>query len=152
MPAGRAVSSHPPTAKKPESVSESRTAGFFVLGGWFAVALRRKPAAIAFRTGVRFCATGCAPNRCSRTRPEPLSYARSIICAYTHMCIFSYVHIYICAYVHIVKTPNFYYTTPPNVCQAKIFVQFIQILSHNFVQNFFAIELQSGARCDILYT
>lgn len=118
MPAGRAVSSHPPTAKKPESVSESRTAGFFVLGGWFSAALRRKPAAIAFRTGVRFCATGCAPNRRSRTRPEPLSYAYLIICAYTHMCIFSYVHMCIRSYR---QNPKFLLYHLADCLSSKIF-------------------------------
>lgn len=136
MPAGRAVSSHPPTAKKPELVSESRTAGFFVLGGWFAVALcaNQPPLRseqvfdfaqpVVHRTDVR----GHTRNRC---------HMRA--CSYVHIHICVYFHMYICAYVHIVKTPNFYYTTSLIVCQAKIFVQFIQNLSHNFVQNFFAI-------------
>lgn len=130
MPAGRAVSSHPPTAKKPESVSESRTAGFFVLGGWFSTALRRKPAAIMFQTGVRFCATGCAPNRCSRTRPEPLSYARLFICAYTHMCIFSYIHMCIRLYR---QNPKILLYHTSEILSSKNFCAFCTKKSPKFV-------------------
>ena len=97
--ASRSGGKFPPTDSKKARVSKRKpNSWLFCVGRLVCGCPLRKPAAIAFRTGVRFCAIGCAPNRCSRTRPEPLSYARLFICAYTHMCIFSYVHMCIRSY------------------------------------------------------